>query len=148
MILQLRLSNSGFRPAMYPSSVVQTGVKSFGWENRIAHPLPIQSWKLIFPWVVSAVKFGASLLIRNAMLHSSVSTGCLPPGVVNRRPILYAAARPSATPDGLTSLGPVAIVIPAVAPLTHQLLESILTLTQKRRDDAPFPIDNVRASRA
>src|SRR6266705_330793 len=79
MILQLRLSNSGFRPAMYPSSVVQTGVKSFGWEKRMAHPLPIQSWKLIFPWVLSAVKFGASLLIRNAMLRSSVSTCCLPP---------------------------------------------------------------------
>src|SRR5215475_3298844 len=81
MILQLRLSNSGFSPAMYPSSVVHTGVKFFGCENRMAHPLPIQSWKLILPWVVSAVKFGASLLIRNAMLHSSVSTGCLPPVV-------------------------------------------------------------------
>src|SRR5882672_6721872 len=33
----------------------------------MAHPLPIQSWKLIFPWVVSAVKLGASLLIRNAI---------------------------------------------------------------------------------
>src|SRR5215831_4574970 len=65
MILQLRLSNSGFSPAMYPSSVVHTGVKFFGCENRMAQPLPIQSWKLILPWVVSAVKFGASLLIRN-----------------------------------------------------------------------------------
>src|SRR5262245_27606771 len=106
MILQLRLSNSGFRPAMYPSSVVQTGVKSFGWENRMAHPLPIQSWKLIFPWVVSAVKLGASLLMRNAMLHSSVSAGCLPP--VCRRtkdPVLYAAARRSATPGGFDFYG-------------------------------------------
>src|SRR5262249_40594278 len=67
MILQLRLSNSGFNPAMYPSSVVHTGVKFFGCEKRIAQPLPIQSWKLILPWVVSAVKFGASLLIRNDM---------------------------------------------------------------------------------
>src|ERR1700704_4123934 len=67
MILQLRLSNSGFSPAMYPSSVVQTGVKFFGWENRMAHPLPIHSWKLIRPWVLSAVKLGASLLILNAM---------------------------------------------------------------------------------
>jgi hypothetical protein len=33
----------------------------------MAQPLPIQSWKLIFPWVVSAVKLGASLLIRSAM---------------------------------------------------------------------------------
>src|SRR5215831_13656684 len=69
MILQLRLSNSGFNPAMYPSSVVHTGVKFFGCENRIAQPLPIQSWKLILPWVVSAVKFGASLLIRNDIPH-------------------------------------------------------------------------------
>src|SRR5215471_7587533 len=67
MILQLRLSNSGFSPAMYPSSVVHTGVKFFRCENRIAHPFPIHSWKLIFPWVVSAVKFGASLLIRSVM---------------------------------------------------------------------------------
>src|SRR6185436_18265300 len=65
MILQFRLSNSDFKPAMYPSSVVHTGVKSLGWEKRIAQPLPIQSWKLICPCVVSAVKFGASLLIRS-----------------------------------------------------------------------------------
>ena len=49
---------------------MQTGVKSFGWENRIAQPLPIQSWKLIVPWVVSAVKFGASELIRSDMMLS------------------------------------------------------------------------------
>src|SRR5882724_9729551 len=54
---------------MYPSSVVQTGVKSFGCEKRMAHPLPIQSWKLIFPWVVSAVELGASLLIRSPMVR-------------------------------------------------------------------------------
>src|SRR5712692_3034271 len=69
MILQLRLSNSGFSPAMYPSSVVQTGVKFFGCENRMAQPLPIHSWKLIRPCVLSAVKLGASLLILNAMTH-------------------------------------------------------------------------------
>src|SRR5260370_25845580 len=69
MILQLRFSNSGFSPAMYPSSVVQTGVKFFGCENRIAQPLPIHSWKLIRPCVLSAVKLGASLLILNAMTH-------------------------------------------------------------------------------
>jgi len=33
----------------------------------MAHPSPIQSWNVMRPWVVSAVKFGASLLIRNAM---------------------------------------------------------------------------------
>jgi hypothetical protein len=35
----------------------------------MAHPLPIHSWKVIGPWVVSAVKLGASLLILNAMTH-------------------------------------------------------------------------------
>src|SRR5262250_3320953 len=111
MILQLRLSNSGFRPAMYPSSVVQTGVKSFGCENRIAQPLPIQSWKLIFPWVVSAVKLGASLLIRSAMLRLRVTPqywmGC--PPVPDRRATAYAQNKTrrngpltaGAVPDGL-----------------------------------------------
>src|SRR3990172_13019196 len=60
MILQLRFSNSGLRPARYPSSVVQTGVKSFGCENRIAQPLPIHLWKLIGPSVVWASKSGAT----------------------------------------------------------------------------------------
>src|SRR5688572_25341354 len=65
MTFVLRLSNSGFSFAMYPSSVVQTGVKSFGCEKRMAQPFPIQSWKLTFPWVVSAVKLGASALMRS-----------------------------------------------------------------------------------
>src|SRR5262245_34929597 len=68
MTLQLRLSNSGLRLARYPNSVVQTGVKSLGWEKRIAQPLPIHSWKVIVPWVVSAVKFGASALMRSDMV--------------------------------------------------------------------------------
>src|SRR6266700_3489560 len=59
MIFTLRRSNSGLIFAMYPSSVVQTGVKSFGCENRTAHESPIQSWKLILPSVVSASKSGA-----------------------------------------------------------------------------------------
>src|SRR5262245_41912090 len=59
MILTLRLSNSGCSLAMYPSSVVHTGVKSFGCENSTAHESPIQSWKLIWPSVVSASKSGA-----------------------------------------------------------------------------------------
>jgi hypothetical protein len=42
-----RLSNSGFSFASAPSSVVQTGVKSFGCENSSAQLLPIQSWKWI-----------------------------------------------------------------------------------------------------
>jgi hypothetical protein len=39
---------------------VQTGVKSFGCENKIAQPSPIHSWKLMAPSVVSAEKLGAS----------------------------------------------------------------------------------------
>src|SRR3954451_11918134 len=44
---------------MEPSSVVQTGVKSFGCENSTAHESPIQSWNLMRPSVVSASKSGA-----------------------------------------------------------------------------------------
>src|ERR1700749_4238191 len=58
-----RLSNSGFSRASAPSSVVQTGVKSFGCENSSAQLLPIQSWNLIRPSVVSASKSGAVELI-------------------------------------------------------------------------------------
>src|SRR3954465_11238625 len=63
----LRRANSGLIFAMYPSSVVQTGVKSLGCENSTAHESPIQSWKLIFPSVVSASKSGAVSPIVSAM---------------------------------------------------------------------------------
>ncbi len=59
MILVLRRSNSGLILAMYPSSVVHTGVKSLGWENRTAHESPIHSWNEIGPSVVCAWKSGA-----------------------------------------------------------------------------------------
>src|SRR4051794_8582381 len=59
MILTFLLSNCGFIFAMYPSSVVHTGVKSRGCENSTAHESPIQSWKRIRPSVVSASKSGA-----------------------------------------------------------------------------------------
>src|SRR5438270_13802393 len=59
MIFTPRRSNSDLIFAMYPSSVVHTGVKSFGCENKTAQELPTQSWKLIFPSVVSAWKSGA-----------------------------------------------------------------------------------------
>src|SRR6185437_3289842 len=62
-----RLSNSGFSLATAPSSVVQTGVKSLGCENKRAQELPIQSWNLILPWVVSASKSGATAPIGSAM---------------------------------------------------------------------------------
>src|ERR1700742_843361 len=64
-----RLSNSGFSLASAPSSVVQTGVKSLGCENSIAQELPIQSWNLILPSVVSASKSGATAPIGSAMLQ-------------------------------------------------------------------------------
>src|SRR3954470_15451948 len=67
-----RLSNSGFSLASAPSSVVQTGVKSFGCENRSAQLLPIQSWNLILPSVVSASKSGASAPIWRAMFRPHV----------------------------------------------------------------------------
>src|SRR6476619_6716110 len=54
--------------AMYPSSVVHTGVKSFGCENSTAHESPIHSWKLIGPSVVCASKSGAVSLIVKLIL--------------------------------------------------------------------------------
>ena len=59
--LTLRFSNSPFSFANAPSSVVHTGVKSAGCENRIAHLSPIHLWKSISPWVVLALKLGAML---------------------------------------------------------------------------------------
>src|SRR5262252_4414273 len=58
---------------MYPSSVVHTGVKSLGCENRIAQPSPIHSCNRIVPCVVSAVKSGASSFMRRAIFISSIS---------------------------------------------------------------------------
>src|SRR5262252_1003641 len=63
-----RLSNSGFSLASAPSSVVQTGVKSLECENNSAQLLPIQSWNLILPSVVSASKSGATAPIRSAIV--------------------------------------------------------------------------------
>src|SRR5271154_2982328 len=68
MSLVLRLSNSDLALENAPSSVVQTGVKSLGWENRIPHEPPSHSWKLIVPSVVSAVKSGAMSPKRTAMV--------------------------------------------------------------------------------
>ena len=68
--LVLRLSNSGLALENAPSSVVQTGVKSLGWEKRIPQLSPSHSWKLIVPSVVSAVKSGAVSPSRTAMCSS------------------------------------------------------------------------------
>src|SRR5471032_2932174 len=67
-----RLSNSGFSLASAPSSVVQTGVKSFGCENNSAQLLPIQSWNLILPSVVWASKSGATAPIWSAIVRPHV----------------------------------------------------------------------------
>src|SRR5580692_8053951 len=69
MILTPRLSNSGFSRAIVPSSVVHTGVKSFGCEKSTAQELPIQSWKRILPSVVCASKSGAVSLIARVMTY-------------------------------------------------------------------------------
>src|SRR3954469_14839958 len=65
--LTLRLANSGLSRATSPSSVVQTGVKSFGCENSTAQPAPSQSWKRIGPSVESCVKSGAASPRRSDM---------------------------------------------------------------------------------
>src|SRR5438445_3013399 len=77
-----RFSNSPLTRAIYPSSVVQTGVKSLGCENRMPQPLPSHSWKVILPSVVSAVKFGASSPNRSAiddLLSEESIKGCWQP---------------------------------------------------------------------
>jgi hypothetical protein len=70
MSFALRLSNSALALENAPSSVVQTGVKSFGWENRIPQLSPSHSWKLMVQSVVSAVKSGAVSPSRTAMCAS------------------------------------------------------------------------------
>src|SRR5688572_31447289 len=65
MILTPRLSNSCLILAMYPSSVVHTGVKSLGCENITPQEFPSHSWKRIRPSVVCASKSGASAPIGN-----------------------------------------------------------------------------------
>src|SRR5450759_5508127 len=81
MILVLRLSKSGFMRARVPCSVVQIGVKSFGCENSMPQEFPSQSWKRIFPSVVSASKSGAVSPIANAISNLQIlaerSFGCL-----------------------------------------------------------------------
>src|SRR3979411_231428 len=67
-----RLSNSGFSLASAPSSVVQTGVKSFGGENSVHQPLPLQTWTLILPSAASASKSGATTPIWRAMLRPHI----------------------------------------------------------------------------
>src|SRR5437588_12014445 len=113
MIFTPRRSNSGLIEAMYPSSVVQTGVKSFGCENSTAHESPIQSWKRILPSVVSASKSGAVSPIWSAIRSSLFGpfSSASPDGtsvavdgevhVVLRRAGPVAAPAPADRPEGL-----------------------------------------------
>ena len=73
MILTSRLSNSGLIFAMYPSSVVHTGVKSFGCENSTAQELPIQVVKLDAAGRGVGVEVGRR--ISNAQGHLKPPTG-------------------------------------------------------------------------
>src|ERR1700728_352274 len=90
--LVLRLSNSPLALEKAPSSVVQTGVKSFGWENKTPQLSPSHSWKLIVPSVVSAVKSGAVSPNRIAIMRSPIPW----PGV--RRTLPHAPDLASSSP--------------------------------------------------
>ncbi len=63
-----RAFQSAFMEAKVMNSVVQTGVKSAGWEKRTTQRPLKSSGKLMGPWVVSAVKAGASSPIRGMRL--------------------------------------------------------------------------------
>lgn len=54
-----RLAHSGANRAAAPNSVVQTGVKSSGCENKIAQDSFFHSYNVRSPCVVGAVKLGA-----------------------------------------------------------------------------------------
>jgi len=67
MTLTFRFSNSALIFATVPNSVVHTGVKSAGCENKTPHELPSQPWKSIVPSVVVAEKLGERSPNRNAI---------------------------------------------------------------------------------
>merc|ERR1719161_573770 len=59
---QSMAESSSYFKARRPISVVQTGVKSAGWEKRMAHLPFFHSWnESQFPWVVSHLKSGTML---------------------------------------------------------------------------------------
>src|SRR3569833_381517 len=61
----LRFSNSSFLRANSTNSVVQTGVKSAGWEKSTTH-LPLNWDRVISPWVLTALKSGAGSFRRGS----------------------------------------------------------------------------------
>ena len=73
IILTSLFSNWSLIFAKAPSSVVHTGVKSAGWEKKIAQLPPSHWWKSMSPCVVFALKFGASVPIRNRGCSAGVA---------------------------------------------------------------------------
>jgi hypothetical protein len=70
VVFTLRFSNSLASFAVNPSSVVQTGVKSAGWENSTPQLSPSHSWNLIRPRLDSCSKSGAMSPRRRLMMHA------------------------------------------------------------------------------
>src|SRR5690242_1645661 len=74
----LSRSKSALRLANSMNSVVQTGVKSAGWENNITHlPFLLISLRRIMPWVVLASKSGAGSLMRGIRASDAVAAAAV-----------------------------------------------------------------------
>src|SRR3546814_15201468 len=71
-----RWSHSGRRRSTSPSSVVQTGVKSFGWLKKSPQDDPSHSWKRMGPFVLSCSKSGAIWPSGMVMLHLLLADYC------------------------------------------------------------------------
>src|ERR1051325_10124089 len=70
----LRFSNSGARRENSMNSVVQTGVKSAGWEKSNTHfPALVYCERVISPCVLMALKSGAASLMRGIGCRSCAS---------------------------------------------------------------------------
>src|SRR5215510_6439946 len=91
MTFTLRFSNSALIFATVPNSVVQTGVKSAGCENKTPQEFPSHWWKSMLPSVVVAVKFGARSPNRSAICFFDVSSFF---GYTDRIVIAQASFRP------------------------------------------------------
>src|SRR5215207_5491613 len=109
MIFTFRRSNSGWILAMYPSSVVHTGVKSFGCENSTAHESPIHSWNRIVPCVVRASKSGAVSPIASVIVRPPLgkpATAILRPPPARIKLDIHLTILSGATGGGATARGP------------------------------------------
>ena len=92
MTLVLRLTNSGSSLTTLASSVVQTGVKSAGWENRMAHLWSAKPWLLGRRYTQAYIKLVADPL----MEAFDLATACFsrkfgenlgPAGIINHNKI-------------------------------------------------------------